>query len=167
MWPRKQLHFGNAAVAPATWPITISGQKPIKNFIEKIRDKVDTFCFFGSGATTLWDMDDVSGWFRAKNGGSGGVYTKYNILGIKESRLMKCARYEIKNLKRPVVLGTGWLKHYPSGVGYAYRKRRRRECWICPWYWQVSRWFYVKQGWGGYLNKWIPAKTFFCGKIRE
>jgi len=158
---------GSSAIAPSSWPSTSAGQKPIKNFIEDIRDKVDTFCFFGSGATTLWDMDDVNGWFKARNGGSGGVSTKYNIFGWKEDRLMKCARYEIKNLKQPVVLGTGWLKHYPSGVGYAYRKRRRKACWICPWYWQVSRWFYVKQGWGGYLNKWIPAKTFFCGRIRS
>ena len=160
-------YSGSAKVAPMSWPTTLSGQSPIKRYIEKIRDRVDTFCLFGSGATTLWDMDDVSSWFRARNGGSGGVSTKYNVFGIKETRLMECARYEIKHLHRPVVLGTGWLKHYPSGVGYAYRKRRRKSCWFCPWYWQVSRWFYVKQGWGGYLNKWIPAKTFFCGRIRS
>ena len=160
-------YSGSAAVAPVNWPSTSTAQKPLKKFIEKIRDKVDTFCFSGSGATTLWDMDDVSGWFKARNGGHGGVSTKYNILGWKEDRLMKCARYEIKNLHRPVVLGTGWLKHYPSGVGYAFRQRRRKSCGICPWYWQVSRWFYVKQGWGGYQNKWIPAKTFFCGRIRS
>jgi len=160
-------YSGFPAVAPTNWPATSAGQKPLKTFIEKIRDKVDTFCLFGSGATTLWDMDDVSGWFKARNGGHGGVSTKYNVFGWKEDRLMKCARYEIKNLKRPVVLGTGWLKHYPSGVGYAFRQRRRKSCGICPWYWQVSRWFYVKQGWGGYQNKWIPAKTFFCGRIRS
>ena len=115
---------GSAAIAPSGWPSTSAGQKPIKSFIEDIRDKVDTFCFFGSGATTLWDMDDVNGWFKARNGGNGGVSTKYNIFGWKEDRLMKCARYEIKNLKQPVVIGTGWLKHYPSAVGYAYRKSR-------------------------------------------
>jgi len=160
-------YYGFPAVAPTSWPSTFTGQKPLKAFIQKIRSKVGTFCFAGSGATTLWGMDDISSWFKARNGGHGGVSTKYNAFGWKEDRLMKCARYEIKNLKRPVVLGTGWLKHYPSGVGYAFRQRRRKSCGICPWYWQVSRWFYVKQGWGGYQNKWIPAKTFFCGRIRS
>ena len=160
-------YFGFPAVGPTNWPSTFLGQKPLKAFIQKIRSKVGTFCFAGSGATTLWGMDNVNSWFKARNGGHGGVSTKYNVFGWKEDRLMRCARYEIKNLKRPVVLGTGWLEHYPSGVGYAFRQRRRKSCGLCPWYWQVSRWFYVKQGWGGYQNKWIPAKTFFCGRIRS
>ena len=46
------------------------------------------------------------------------------------------ARYrrdQIKAHQTPAVIGTGWLKHYPLAIGYAYQERIVRKCVIVCW----------------------------------
>ena len=147
--------YGADAVAPQTW------DTGVKNMIWEIRQRINTFCAFGSGATAPWDMSGAAGYLTNRSGTR--LYTNYNSLGISTSGLRERARDSIIDYRTPAIIGTGWLNHYPLAYGYAWRSRQR--CFIGCWT-EYSRWFYVNQGWGGNNDGWVSASTWFAGRIR-
>ena len=150
---------GNDAVAPSTM------DTGVRNMTWEIRNDVGTFCAFGSGPTTPWDMDGASDYFNGRTGTR--LSTHYNVLGISEGRLREYARDSIIDRNTPAVIGTGWLTHYPLAYGYAWRSRTVRKCFIFCWNeTEYNRSFYVNQGWGGSGNGWVSAGTWFAGEIR-
>jgi len=148
--------YGADAVAPQYW------DTGVKNMIWEIRQRIGTFCAFGSGATAPWDMSGAAGYLTNRSGTR--LYTNYNALGISTSGLRERARDSIIDHNTPAIIGTGWLNHYPLAYGYAWRSRQSCFLWWCST--DYSRWFYVNQGWGGNGNGWVSASTWFAGRIR-
>lgn len=136
----------------------------VENVIREIHDDVGTFCSFGQGATAPWTMDGASGYLSGRTGTR--LTTHYNSLGMHEDRLRQYARNSIRDRDTPVVIGTGWLTHYPVAYGYAWQSRIVRKCFVFCWNEEVyDRSFYVNQGWGGAGNEWVTASTWFAGEI--
>lgn len=161
--PRNGLYrqnggYGADAVAPRT------ADTGVNNMTWEIRNRIGTFCAFGSGATPPWSMGNASGYLAGRSGTR--LDTHYDVLGIHEDRLREYARNSIRDRGTPAIIGTGWLTHYPLAYGYAWRSRETQACFICPWTTtEYSRWFYVNQGWGGAGNGWVSAGTWFAGEI--
>ena len=137
----------------------------VRNMTWEIRNRVGTFCAFGSGATFPWEMGDAQGYLTNRSGAS--VGTNYNVLGIHTDGLRNKARDSIVNRKVPAIIGTGWLSHYPLAYGYRWRKRTVKKCilFICWNETEYQRQFYVNQGWGGSGNGWVNAGTWFAGQL--
>ncbi len=152
---RENGGYGANAVAPQYW------DTGVKNMMWEIRQRIGTFCAFGSGATAPWDMGGASGYLAGRTGTT--LSTHYNVLGIHEGGLMVTARDSIVYRGTPSIIGTGWLNHYP--LAYGYRWRQRQQCFIWCWT-EYDHQFYVNQGWGGNGNGWISAGTWFAGLIR-
>jgi len=152
---RQNGGYGADAVAPQTW------DTGVKNMMWEIRQRIHTFCAFGSGATAPWDMSGAAGYLAVRTGTT--LSTHYNVLGIHEGGLMVKARDSIVYRRTPSIIGTGWLNHYP--LAYGYRWRQRQQCFIWCWT-EYDHQFYVNQGWGGSGNGWISAGTWFAGEIR-
>ena len=165
--PRKGLYrenggYGTDAVAPITM------DTGVRNMTWEIRNRIGTFCAFGSGATFPWNMSSAAGYLAGRSGT--GLRTDYNVLGIHTDGLRERARDSIIR-GTPAIIGTGWLSHYPLAYGYAWRSRETRSCigpdlgFNCWNSTEYSRWFYVNQGWGGSGNGWVSAGTWFAGQI--
>ncbi len=151
---------GADAVAP------IGQDAGVNNMIGELNDDVGTFCAFGSGATTPWDMP---GAWQYLNGRSyTHLDTHWNSLGIHETRLANYAANSIAYRHTPAVIGTGWLSHYPVAWGYAWQQRVVRHSFLW-WSWDetvTDTCFYVNNGWGGGgAGEWIDAGTWFAGEI--
>jgi hypothetical protein len=151
--------FGADAVAPKF------NDTGIRNVQWEIRNRVGTFCAFGSGATFPWEMDDASGYLAGRTGAT--LTTNYNIFGIHTDGLRNTARDSIVYRGVPAIIGTGWLSHYPLAYGYRWRSRTVRTCFlfICWDDTEYQREFYVNQGWGGSGNGWVGAGTWFAGRL--
>jgi hypothetical protein len=155
---RQNGGYGADAVAPPTMDAGVSAMT------WEIRNRIGTFCAFGSGATPPWSMGGASGYLAGRTGTR--LDTHYDVFGIHEDRLREYARNAIRDRGTPAIIGTGWLTHYPLAYGYAWRSRETQACVICPWTTtEYSRWFYVNQGWGGSGNGWVSAGTWFAGEI--
>ncbi|WP_152532173.1 hypothetical protein [Leptolyngbya sp. Heron Island J] len=91
--------------------------------------------------------------------------TDYNIVGIHMSHLRDKAIASIRDNKTPVIIGTGWLSHYPLAFGYAVRKRIVTKCFFGCWKeTEYIQTFCVNQGWPGPGHDWVPASTWFVGE---
>ncbi len=152
---RQNGGYGADAVAPRYW------DDGVKTMMWDIRQRIATFCAFGSGATAPWDMGRASGYLAGRTGTT--LSTHYNVLGIHEGGLMVKARDSIVYRQTPAIIGTGWLNHYP--LAYGYRWRERQQCFIWCWT-DYDHQFYVNQGWGGGGNGWVSSGTWFAGEIR-
>jgi hypothetical protein len=131
-----------------------------------IRSQVDTFCAGSSGATAPWDMSDAR--FYLSYVGTGmGMAENHNVVGYHEDRLKIVARNEIAMNGRPVVIGIGFLSHYP--LAWQFRYRTRPEEWHEGWFdgddVVIEEQFYVNSGWGGNRNGWVSAGTWFAGRV--
>ena len=138
---------------------------------EYIRNQVGTFCFSGSGATYPWSMDNVRNYLTYVGTGIS-IDTHYNAVGYHEDSLRD---YTIEHLtkanqneRRPVIIGTGWLNHYPLAWGYSWRSRP--TTWRDAGWWVgddvlYSRYFYVNNGHGGSDDGWVDASTWFAGRV--
>ena len=151
---RKDGGRGENAVAPK-WM-----DEGIKNISREINGLVKTFCAGSSGATPPWDMPNASSYLAGRTGTT--LVAHWNSLGIAENRLLNYAKDSIRLHKTPVIIGTGWLTHYPLAWRYAWRKRTTWSGLST----EYQRKFYVNQGWGGSGNAWVPASTWFAGEIR-
>lgn len=140
----------------------------VRNMVWEIRTAMGTWCnpFNQNAATFPWSMDMAAAYLIGRTNVR--LETYYNFAGITESRLRDKAKHHIWNYAAPVVIGTGWLNHYPLAWQYASRKRVVERCflWQC---WKESEyqmWFYVNQGWGGDDDGWVPANTWFAGYLK-
>ncbi len=148
-----------AGIAPAT------NNAGVVTATRNIRNRISTFCAFGSGATFPWDMSGASGYLSQMQTGLA-INTHYNSVGASEGRLKRYAAEEIVHRGRPAIIGTGWLSHYP--LAYKYRWYTRPEAWNEGWgdgddVTYVEQ-FYVNAGWGGAGNGWVSASTWFAGR---
>ncbi|XP_020617628.1 uncharacterized protein LOC110055547 [Orbicella faveolata] len=143
-------------------------------YVEDIRAKVDTFCLFGGGATTHWDMTDskLRNWYLTRQypqGGSLSSYTSWwsTLPGIYRSWIRNSAINAVKN-RYPAIVGiwVGSSQHYAVATRYRSRYKKWRICW---WFfgWHCTQWFYIYRrewylhmGWGGSGNVWKKAKAF-------
>lgn len=148
---------GSNAVAPRNI------DNGVRNMQWEIRNDIDTFCFQGSGATSPWNMIEVTNYLSGRSALR--VTDKYSVIGRKRDDLRDFASKTINEQRTPVIIGTGWLAHYPLAYGY-----QRRERWVYRTvlsdYKQYQREFYVNQGWSGNSNGWIPAQTWYAGTVR-
>ena len=156
---RENGGYGANAVAP------LSMDNGVRNVIKEIHGYVGTFNLAGNGATFPWDMVKAAYYFSGRTGTD--METHHNTLGIHTWDLFLEARGSIVYRHTPVVIGVGWLNHYPMAYGYKWRKRIVKHSFLF-WEWTETvydRYFYVNQGWQGSGNGWIPASTFFAGEI--
>lgn len=152
--------YGADADAP------LSMDTGVRNMTWEIRNRIGTWCAFGSGPTFPWDMEDASGYLAGRSYTR--LFTHYNVLGIHETRLREYARDSIINRHTPAIIGTGWLTHYPLAYGYAWQSRTVSCAWYefwCSTKTEYNRSFYVNQGWGGSGNGWVASGTWFAGEI--
>lgn len=160
-WPRWGIYrkdggYGRNAVAPRNADSNpYLGSQGVRNMIEELNGHVDVFCLGDSGATAPWDMDEARHYLWGRTG------TKLEVHHSWTGRPKRRCRLETKESirgrangkgKTPVVVGKGWLSHYP--VAYAYRT---------PWVDDVK----VNNGWGPTSDEqteWIWAQTWFSGE---
>lgn len=156
---RQNGGYGSNAIAPKYM------DNGVRNMSWELRQRIGTFCAFGSGATFPWEMSDASGYLSGRTGAS--LSTNYNVLGIHTSGLRNKARDSIVYRDVPAIIGTGWLSHYPLAYGYRWRKRTVKKCFlfVCWNSTEYQRQFYVNQGWGGSGNGWVNAGTWFAGQL--
>ncbi len=178
-WADRQAEEGNSYWSPR-WGIyrenggnganvkaPLQMNEGVRNMISEINDHVDTWCvpFSNSAATYPWKMDRARKYLSGRTGTS--LRTAYSRIGRSKSECRINARNSIRNRKTPVVIGTGWLKHYPVAYGYAWRSRVVRRG-VGPFSWTKTvydRWFRVNQGWGQNSGEWVEASTWFAGEI--
>ena len=173
-FPRRWLVY-RANGQPTGDPIGATGTAPltmdtgIRNSILNIRNRVGTFCPVGtnSGATVPWEMDEAVHYLRQMGTGMG-LDTHYNIVGASEDRFYRLALQHLADRNpRPVVIGTGWLSHYPVAWGMRYQQRPER--WNEGWFdgddvvWNTF--WLVNQGWGGRNNGWVQGGIWFVGRV--
>jgi len=162
---RQNGGYGADADAPAAMDAGVT------NMTWEIRNRVGTFCAFGSGPTLPWNMDNAQGYLT--NRSYAHVNTHYNVLGWHEDRLRVYARDSIIYNHTPAIIGTGWLTHYPLAWGYAWRSRQVRSCFgpdlgfNCWNSTEYARFFYVNEGWPGNGSNmgWVSAGTWFAGEV--
>jgi hypothetical protein len=137
-----------------------SNDASVKNAINNIRNRVRTFCLFGSGATYPGDMPGASGYLSEMGTGLG-MRTSWNSIGWHDHDLTARAAEEIVWYGRPAIIGTGWLSHYPLAYGYAWQSRPGG--WFEP---DVvyDESFYINTGWGCRSNGWVGSGTWFAGR---
>ena len=113
--------------------------KQPRYYVENIRAQVDTFCLFGGGATTHWDMTDSKlwNWYLARQsplGGSLSSYTSWwsSLPGIYRPWIRNSAINAVK-ARYPAIVGiwVGSSQHYAVATRY----RSRWECLsdLCGW----------------------------------
>lgn len=171
-WADRQAHNGNeywegrhglyrfnggrddiSAVAP------IVQDQGVNNMIREIRGHVRTYCWDHQGATNPWWMQRADRYIKGRSDTR--VSTHYNSLGIHKDRLAKRATESIVHRRTPVVIGTGFLEHYPVAWGYAWRTRIVKNSKQ-----QTDTIFRLNSGWGGGgKGEWIDASTWFAGEI--
>ncbi|KAL9967253.1 hypothetical protein ACROYT_G025438 [Oculina patagonica] len=143
-------------------------------YVQDIRSKVDTFCLFGGGATTHWDMTDSKlwNWYLTRQSPLGGSLSSYTswwstLPGIYRAWIRNSAINAVKN-RYPAIVGiwVGSSQHYAVATRYRSRYKKWRICW---WFfgWHCTQWFYtyrhewyLHMGWGGSGNAWRNAKAF-------
>lgn len=148
---RENGGYGLNAVAPKYM------DDGIRNITWEIRNRIGTWCVFGSAPTPPWQMSGAFNYLKGRTGTQ--LYTKYSVVGIPWSGIREYARDTIYYHKTPVIIGTGWLSHYPLAYGYAWQAKK---VW---WGTKHNRWFWVNQGWGGSGDGWVSASTWFAGAI--
>lgn len=141
----------------------------VKSFIEHIRSRVDTFCLFGGGATTHWNMKDskLKSFYRSRqSGGTIHAYTSWwsSLPGIYRSWIRNRAIQAVRQ-GYPAIVGiwSGISQHYAVATQYRYRYRRYRNCvfGICGGLkTEYDHELFYHMGWGGYRNGWRTAKAF-------
>lgn len=75
----------------------------------EIRNRIDAFCMFGSGATYPSTMAYAGGYLYNRD--SAHIDTHYNAFGYHEHRLRNYAINSIVNRRTPAIIGPGWLNH--------------------------------------------------------
>jgi hypothetical protein len=133
----------------------------INNMMWEIRNDINTFCLFGNGATLPSTMWKASFYLSGRTYAS--ISTNYNAFGFGLPWLRNAARDSIVDRDVPVIIGTGFLSHYPLAYGYQERSRK-----VNLGFWQATdydRQFYVNMGWGGSSNQWVAAHTWFVGQL--
>lgn len=99
-----------------------------RKYVEDIRKQVDTFCLFGGGATTHWDMTDSKlwTWFRSRQSPSASLssYTSWwsSLPGLYRSWIRDNAINAVKS-NYPAIVGiwSGLSQHYAVATKYRYR----------------------------------------------
>lgn len=136
----------------------------VDNMIWDIRGHIKTFCVLGQGATLPQSMY-LAYIYQSTRCNRNTIKTKFNALGFRTEKLRELAAEIIIGMKTPVIIGTGWLSHYPLAYGYKFRSRKVKACKLCWWTkTEHERYFFVNQGWGGNNNGWVPASTWFVGQ---
>lgn len=173
--PRWGLYRQNGDKAPSPDEVAPETMTTgVRNMIWDIRSHIGTFCFAptGAGPTLPGSMKKAAQYFVGRTGTR--LKTQHSRFGISWASFRKATINHIIERKTPVVIGTGWLSHYPLAYGYRYRSRPVEICYtngqrpweqICTNTLAYHQEFMVNQGWGGNDNGWIRAKTWFVGEI--
>jgi hypothetical protein len=131
----------------------------IRNIISEIRGYIGTTCVLGNAPTLPSSMINAQRylWGRDNSG------IRINWFFPPLPSVSQRAKEAIVWRRSPVIIGTGFLSHYPLAYGYAWRSR------LAGWwpfeYTQYSHWFYVNQGWGGSSNGWVSDTTWFAAEL--
>jgi hypothetical protein len=86
------------------------------------------------------------------------ITSDYNPFGFSDPGLVHAAIVSVANSRTPVVIGTGFMSHYPLMWGWMMRQRQE-------WYGiETQHYFKVNQGWGD-ASAWIAPNTWYCGRL--
>jgi hypothetical protein len=151
-------------VAPKEW-----GDIGPKEMTWEIRNDIDTWCWGEDAPTLPADMNGVRSYVSGRS--TTRVSTEYSNVGIGWDSIMKYARNGIARSDRekatPVIIGTGWLSHYP--LAYGYRRRSHTYCLIPDW--RVGcvttheHQFLVNQGWSQGHGEWVAGDIWYAGRV--
>jgi hypothetical protein len=159
---RQNGGYGADAVAP----IRESDDLSIENVMIELGNHMGTFCQGTGGATYVSRQGDAQKYLNPR---TGATIRALNANGwwIFGTSVDDTSNRAISVLKggEPVVITTPG--HSPMAIAYRERSRRVRKCFIFCWHsTEYEREFYINQGWGGYGNQWIKARTGFAGDIQ-
>jgi hypothetical protein len=160
-WPRWGIYrqgggYGADAVCPKNHDKRAAiNSNGVRSMIEELNRRVDVFCVGNSGATAPWDMDEARFYLWGRTGTD--LEVRYHIAGFPKRQCQRRIAESIRGRAQgkgptPVVVGTGWLSHYP--VAYAYR-----DDWVDD--------MKVNNGWGpthDERTEWIWSKSWFSGE---
>lgn len=141
-------------------------RRGVERMHEELGRRMGTFCVGAQAATLPGDMSKARGYLSGRTGTR--LRTQYNIFTIAEGYLRDSAIRSIKYDHAPAIIGTGFVAsaHYPLAWKYRRQVRTVRRCFFACWSdHQTRHQFYVNQGWGGGGNSWVPADTWFAGRI--
>lgn len=131
----------------------------IRNIISEIRGYIGTTCVLGNAPTLPGSMVNAQRylWGRDYSG------IRINWFFPPMPSVSQRAKEAIAWRRSPVIIGTGFLSHYPLAYGYGWRSR------LAGWwpfrYTEYSHWFFVNQGWGGSRNGWVSDTTWFAAEL--
>ncbi|XP_064603619.1 uncharacterized protein LOC135469032 [Liolophura sinensis] len=160
---------GTAGAASCVAPISNNNQ--VEEYLKVLRGILRTFCIRGEGATLQRRMDDVEGFFKARqSSGSPDVISHrvplIGFFGVYNSRVRSKGLAALR-AGWPIIPGirVGGLfsQHYPVATKYRSRVKTQRRCffWKC-WNKRTTEYeMYLHMGWGGNQNGWRSAKMFF------
>lgn len=156
---RENGGFGRDAVAPRYM------DQGVRNMVLEIRQHVGTFCWFGEGATLPTSMHFVSKYLRPRTGATERS-TYYPLFNGLNDAINTMGRYNT-----PVVVGTGFYRHYPLAWGFQARTRVVRECffWSCNDVRQYEQKLLINDGnynHSNYNTYWLNTNSFFVGQLK-
>jgi hypothetical protein len=138
----------------------------VENVIKELHEQCDTWCAFGSGATSPWKMPGAFEYLDGRTAAE--ARASWNPSAIAQDDLRDRVIESIVNRRTPAIVGIGWFDHYPLAWGYAWQKRTiRRGTILHSWDDVVTdRSFYLNEGWGqGGSGDWVEASTWFAGQL--
>jgi hypothetical protein len=166
--------------APSWW--NNSGEAfGVEQMTWEINRDARTWCngFNDAGATWPTDMIEVVHYLNGRSGMEVKTWANpagFDVTGSVTQSIREKARNTIQNplaYRRPAIIGTGFLAHYPLAYGY-----RSKPMTICnttcasPWSCQtscvpagLSHGFLVNQGWAWGYGEWVSANTWFAGRL--
>jgi hypothetical protein len=141
----------------------------VEQMIGQIRDCVGTFCaqINNNGATWPYDMEGIRNYISCRSNIGVDIYVSVPpgfVTDNSRDRAINAIQYQ----RVPVILGVGFLAHYPLGYGYRVRTRIVQHDILGVPAWtdnETDRQFYINNGHGGGDNGWIPGETWFAGRV--
>jgi len=132
----------------------------VRNIIKELNSHVNVFCMFNSGATGPWDMDKARKYLRGRTYAKIEVHASVTpIISAYLNARDSITGAAPNKRATPVVVGEGFLSHYPVAYAFWRRGNRFRDL------------YKVNNGWGGHgrvknkATEWIPARTWFSGEL--
>jgi len=136
----------------------------VDNMTWEIAGHLGSFCVGGQTATLPTSMWFVSKYLRYRTGATERSHYYFFFDGIDD------AIQTMTRTHSPVIIGTGFLAHYPLAWGSQVRRRIVRHCFI--WCWDVREYetkMLINNGqrsYSDYDSLYINTNSFFVGQLK-
>jgi hypothetical protein len=136
----------------------------VDNMTWELAGHLGSFCVGGQTATLPTSMWFVSKYLRPRTGATERSHYYFFFDGIDD------AIQTMTRTNSPVIIGTGFLAHYPLAWGSQVRRRIVRHCFF--WCWDVREYetkILINNGnwnYSDYNSLYINTNSFFVGQLK-